>query len=222
MKTITIVGAGPGLGLSIAKKFGKNGFRVALVARNEIKLNQLVEELKQLGIEASAFKADILDSEQIRNAFTAIKEKYGFIDVVEYSPIPGADSLAGALEVTEANAQYQFQYNVLGAITSVQQVLRQMLDKQTGALLFTTGASSVYPVPMMGNVGIAMAGLRNYILNLNSALTDKGVYVGHIAIGVWMQEGSGIQDRIADIWYDMYTKQNRIEEVITEERMALN
>lgn len=46
MKTIAIVGAGPGLGLSIAKKFGKNGFQVALVARNEEKLNQLVAVLK--------------------------------------------------------------------------------------------------------------------------------------------------------------------------------
>ncbi|MES9743787.1 SDR family NAD(P)-dependent oxidoreductase, partial [Priestia megaterium] len=52
MKNIVIVGAGPGLGMSIAKKFGKNGFRVALIARNEEKLNHLVIELEQLGIEA--------------------------------------------------------------------------------------------------------------------------------------------------------------------------
>lgn len=219
MKTIAIVGAGPGLGLSIAKKFGKNGFQVALVARNEEKLNQLVAVLKQNGIEAAAFAADILDAQQIKSAFNAIKERYGFIDVLEYSPIPSVQNLAGTLDVTEENVLHQFQFIVLGAISSIGEVLPAMLKKNTGALLFTTGGSSIHPTPMMGNVGIAMAGLRNHILNLNTELSGKGVYAGHIGIGVWMQEGSGVQDKIADIWYDMYIKRDRAEEYISEDKV---
>ncbi|MDQ0497227.1 SDR family NAD(P)-dependent oxidoreductase [Paenibacillus brasilensis] len=219
MKNIVIVGAGPGLGMSIAKKFGKNGFRVALIARNEEKLNQLVSELEQLGIEAASFQADILNKAQISLAFAAIKEKYGFIDVVEYSPTPSIDTVATALDVTEENALYQFQFNVLGAISSIREVLPDMLDKQSGALLFTTGGAAIDPVPMMGNVGIAVSGLRNYIINLNSELKDKGIYAGHVSIGIWMQPNSGVQDKIADIWYDMYTKRDRVEEFITEDKV---
>ncbi|MEK5163532.1 SDR family oxidoreductase [Paenibacillus sp. FSL R5-0527] len=219
MKTIAIVGAGPGLGMSIAKKFGQNGFRVALIARNEEKLNQLVVELEQVGIEAAAFQADILNKAQIGSAFAAIKEKYGFIDVLEYSPTPGIDTLANPLDVTEENALYQFQFNVLGAISSVRELLPDMLDKQNGALLFTTGGAAIHPVPMMGNVGIAISGLRNYIFNLNSELKDKGIYAGHLSIGIWMQPNSGVQDKIADIWYDMYTKRDRVEEFITEDKV---
>ncbi|MCP1446981.1 SDR family NAD(P)-dependent oxidoreductase [Priestia megaterium] len=219
MKNIVIVGAGPGLGMSIAKKFGKNGFRVALIARDEEKLNQLVIELEQLGIEAASFQADILNKDQISLAFTTIKEKYGFIDVVEYSPTPSIDTVTNALDVTEENALYQFQFNVLGAISSIREVLPDMLDKQSGALLFTTGGAAVNPVPMMGNVGIAVSGLRNYIFNLNSELKDKGIYAGHISIGIWMQPNSGVQDKIADIWYDMYTKRDRVEEFITEDKV---
>jgi short-subunit dehydrogenase len=220
MKTIAIIGAGTGLGFSIAKKFGKNGFQVALIARNEEKLNKLVEALKQSGIEATAFKADILDKDQIKSAFTAIREKYGFIDVLEYSPVPGIQDLAGTLDVTEDNALYQFQFNVLGAISAIREVLPDMLAKKEGALLFTTGGASVSPVPMMGNVGIAMAGLRNYVLNLNTELSGKGIYAGHIAIGIWMQEGSGVQDQIADIWYDMYIKRDRAEEFIGKDTLS--
>ncbi|MCC3380296.1 SDR family NAD(P)-dependent oxidoreductase [Paenibacillus farraposensis] len=219
MKNIVIVGAGPGLGMSIAKKFGKNGFRVALIARNEEKLNQLVSELEQLGIEAASFQADILNKAQISLAFAAIKEKYGFIDVVEYSPTPSIDTVATALDVTEENALYQFQFNVLGAISSIREVLPDMLDKQSGALLFTTGGAAIDPVPMMGNVGIAVSGLRNYIINLNSELKDKGIYAGHVSIGIWMQPNSRVQDKIADIWYDMYTKRDRVEEFITEDKV---
>lgn len=217
MKTIAIVGAGTGLGLSIAKKFGKNGFQVALIARNQQKLNDLVAELKQSGIEASAFTADILDKAQIISAFNAVKEKYGFIDVLEYSPVPSVQNLAGTLDVNEENALHQFQFNVLGAISSINEVLPAMLKKNTGALLFTTGGASIHPTPMMGNVGIAMAGLRNHVLNLNTELSGKGIYAGHIGIGVWMQEGSGVQDTIAEIWYDMYTRRDRAEEYISED-----
>jgi len=219
MKTIAIVGAGAGLGMSIAKKFGQNGFRVALIARNEEKLNQLVIELEQLGIEAASFQADILNKEQIEMAFAAIKEKYGFIDVLEYSPTPSINTVAPSLDVTEENALYQFQFNVLGALSSVRQVLPDMLDKQSGALLFTTGGAAIHPVPMMGNVGIAISGLRNYIFNLNSELADKGVYAGHLSIGIWMQPNSGVQDKIADIWYDMYITRDRVEEFITEDKV---
>jgi len=219
MKTIAIVGAGSGLGLSIAKKFGEHGFQVALVARNREKLNSLVAKLNKSGIEAAAFTADITDKAQISSAFDAIREKYGFIDVLEYSPIPSVQNLAGALAVNEENALQQFQFNVLGAISSINEVLPAMLEKHTGALLFTTGGSSIHPTPMMGNVGIAMAGLRNHVLNLNIELSDKGIYAGHIGIGVWMQEGSGIQDKIAEIWYDMYTKRDRAEEYISEDKV---
>ncbi|WP_293887433.1 MULTISPECIES: SDR family NAD(P)-dependent oxidoreductase [unclassified Sphingobacterium] len=219
MKTIAIVGAGAGLGLSIAKKFGENGFRIALTARNQQKLNDLVSRLNISGIEAAAFTADILDKAQIASAFDAIKEKYGFIDVLEYSPIPSVHNLAATLDVNEENALYQFQFNVLGAISSIREVLPDMLAKNTGALLFTNGGASFSPVPMMGNVGIAMAGLRNYVLNLNTELSGKGIYAGHIGIGIWMQEDSAVQDKIAYIWYDMYMKRDRAEEYISEDKV---
>lgn len=73
MKTIAIVGAGAGLGMSIAKKFGQNGFRVALIARNGDKLNQLISELEQLGIEAAPFQADILNKEEIEGPSPQLK-----------------------------------------------------------------------------------------------------------------------------------------------------
>ncbi len=154
---------------------------------NDEKLNQLVVELEHLGVEATAFPADILNNGQLGLAFAAIKEKYGFIDVLEYSPVPSIGTSAATLEVTEENALYQFQFHVLGAITSIRQVLPNMLEKQSGVLLFTTGGAAIYPVPMMVSVGIAMSGLRNYILNLNSELKDKGIYAGYLSIGIWMQ-----------------------------------
>jgi NAD(P)-dependent dehydrogenase (short-subunit alcohol dehydrogenase family) len=119
MPTIAIVGAGPGLGLSIAKVFGRNGFSVALVARTETKLDALVAELGEAGIDATGFAADVMDRPSLAAAFTRIKERFGDIDVLEYSPaphnpVPGI-TMAGPLEATVDNLQPQLDYYLYGA-----------------------------------------------------------------------------------------------------------
>ncbi|WP_141639171.1 SDR family NAD(P)-dependent oxidoreductase, partial [Paenibacillus riograndensis] len=73
MKTIAIIGAGPGLGFSLAKTFGKHGFRVALVSRSQEKLNHYSDQLNQMGIEARGFSADITNKMQLAAAFQQIK-----------------------------------------------------------------------------------------------------------------------------------------------------
>ncbi|ASA21609.1 SDR family NAD(P)-dependent oxidoreductase [Paenibacillus donghaensis] len=59
MKTIVIIGAGPGLGLSLAKKFGGNGFNVAAISRNSTKLEIIVSELQKLKIEAKSYATNL-------------------------------------------------------------------------------------------------------------------------------------------------------------------
>ena len=49
MKTLVIFGAGPGLGVSTARRFGKEGFRIALVSRNAGRLKSFVEDLAAEG-----------------------------------------------------------------------------------------------------------------------------------------------------------------------------
>ena len=60
MPTIAIVGAGPGLGLAIARRFGREGFRVALVSRAESKLDALAARLAEDGIQAAGLPATSL------------------------------------------------------------------------------------------------------------------------------------------------------------------
>jgi short-subunit dehydrogenase len=48
-RTIAIVGAGPGVGLAVAERFGREGFEVALIARDTKKLDDLVSRLKTTG-----------------------------------------------------------------------------------------------------------------------------------------------------------------------------
>jgi short-subunit dehydrogenase len=213
MKTIDIIGAGEGLGFSLAQKFGANGFQVALVARKKTKLDAMVEKLENDEIEVYAFPADVTDSNQLDDAITAIKHKYGFIDVLEFSPLSGNLPPLSTLELTEESLEQQFHGLVLGALRSVKHVLPDMLERGEGALLFTTPLSSIYPIPPTASVGIIASALRAYARDLHIELKPKGIYVGHLSLGLFMKPGEENPSLVASTWYDMYINKEKDEEI---------
>jgi short chain dehydrogenase len=88
MPVIAIVGAGPGLGLSVARRSGREGFTVALISRSAANLERLAAELAASGIEAAGFAADVRDRRSLTAALSATAERSGPVDVLEYSPAP--------------------------------------------------------------------------------------------------------------------------------------
>ncbi|MBP2326465.1 short-subunit dehydrogenase [Kibdelosporangium banguiense] len=206
MPVIAIVGAGPGLGIQIAHAFGAKGFKVALVARNAGKLDALVAELHAEGIEAAGFTGDIGKPETVAEAFTRIKERFGPVDVLEFSPADQALGATGVLEVTPETLQPQIDFYITGAIQAVKQVAPDMIAAKSGAILITTGGGSITPVPFLANINIAAAGLRNWTLNLHNELKPQGIYVAHIAISAWIGAGhpGAAPDVIARSYVELY------------------
>lgn len=217
MRTIAIVGAGPGLGLSLAKKFGENGFRVAVISRNAEKLALIVSGLEQLHIGAQAFAADVTDLSSLQRALRAAKETFGPIDVLEFSPYAGWATFTSVLETTPQSTLEQINSYLLPAILSVNEVLPDMMNSRSEAILFTTGISAMYPLPFVGNGGIVMSGIRNYAANLHNELKDKGIYVGHLSIGTAIEAGTtGDPDVIAETWYRQYESKEQFEAVFPQ------
>ncbi len=218
MKTLAIVGAGPGLGLSLAKTFGQREYRVALIARSQEKLDTYVQQLQALHIEAAGFAADVMNAPQLEAALARVKETFGPVDMLEYSPLPSWTESDAApvsvLDVTPESAIASLQMSVLGAITSVKAVLPDMLARGSGTLFFTTGISALIPLPSLGNFGIAVSGLRNYALNLHEALADRGIYAGTLCIGIRITKGDleNDPDHIAARIYEMCEQRDRVEE----------
>jgi short-subunit dehydrogenase len=211
------VGAGPTIGLSVAREFGRNGFNVGLIARNQDNLKKLVTELEGSGIKnVKTQVANVTASQELTAALNALRSEFGAIDVLEYSPALGFTNYKPTLDVSAENAQYSFNVLVAGAITAVQNVLPEFTARNDGGLLFTAGASALAPVPFLANVGIATAGLRNYLGNLSTTLKPKGIYVGCIYVGGVMKRGTEVDpDKIAAKHFEMYTKRDKHEEVIT-------
>ena len=121
MPVIAIIGAGPGMGLAIARIFGAQGYKVALLSRSPAKLEPLVAELADQGIGAAAFTADVLDRASIASGLTAAKQQFGSIDVLEYSPADRGLPLASISQLTHDNLQVALDFNVHGALAAVEE-----------------------------------------------------------------------------------------------------
>ncbi|MER0241087.1 SDR family NAD(P)-dependent oxidoreductase [Streptomyces sp. HSW2009] len=223
MPTLAIVGAGPGMGLAIARTFGSRGFDIALISRTREKLETLVAELGQEGIRAAAFPADILDRAALTDALAAVGAHFGGIDVLEYSPAPHSPvpglTLATPSEVTVDNLQPVIEYTLYGAVAATRAVLPAMRAAGAGTLLFTTGGGSVNPVLMFGNANAAQAALRNWVINLNHELAGSGVHAAHVAINVWIGENGpedgpkATAEQIAPLYWDLHENRDRSEAV---------
>lgn len=211
MPLIAIVGAGPGLGIEIARTFGHRGFAVAMIARNTAKLDALAAQLHAEGIEAAGFPGDINKPDTITEAFTRVKERYGPVDVLEFSPADPTLGAVGVLDVDPATLQPQLDFYLNGAIHAVRQVAADMIAARSGTILVTTGGGSITPVPFLANINIAAAGLRNWTLNLHNELKPHDVYVAHVAISAWI--GSGNPDAAPEVIAQRYAElyETRVE-----------
>ncbi|MFF2405419.1 SDR family NAD(P)-dependent oxidoreductase [Streptomyces sp. NPDC058092] len=219
MPTIAIVGAGPGLGLSIAKVFGGHGFDVALISRTKDKLDSLVAELTENGITAEGFPADVADPAQLTGALKTAIARFGQIDVLEFSPHAGL-SMTSPKEVTIDTLRPQIDSLLYGAVAAVQAVLPGMLEAGSGTLVFTTGGGAINPYPMLATANIAQAGQRNWAINLHNALADQGIYAANVAInlviGTEAPEGVPYRspDEIALDYWALHTSRDQAEHFI--------
>ncbi|MFQ6396521.1 SDR family NAD(P)-dependent oxidoreductase [Nocardia sp. KC 131] len=228
-RTAAIIGVGPGLGMSMAHRFGREGFRVALISRSDARHGVYLRDLASHGIDATAHVADVTDRERLRSVIAEIGNDGG-IELVYY----GTGATVQPVSITEidsAAARSAFEW-VWPAIDVVSDVLPGMLDRGDGGLFFAGGLSSVRPMPMLGQLALASAAVRNYALTLHAALADRGVYAGTLTIGGLIERGDihamvtadperfGASDghtldpdRLADTAWEMYSTRDRAEEV---------
>jgi NAD(P)-dependent dehydrogenase (short-subunit alcohol dehydrogenase family) len=219
MPTIAIVGAGFGMGLSVAKVFGGHGFDVALISRSQANLDALVGQLDELRVTAAAFPGDVSDRASLTSALERAAAHFGGIDVLEFSPSArkGGIVTADPLGVTVENIQPHIEYYLYGGIVAAQVVLPAMLETGAGTLLFTQGSASIDPVPMYANINPAQAALRSWVLNLHKVIAGNGIYVCHIAIGVPIfparPDASTDADDIAPDYWDLHINRDTPEHI---------
>jgi short-subunit dehydrogenase len=204
--SLVIVGAGPNLGAAVARRFGREGMPVGLIARDRTRLDALAAELAATGITADVATADIRDPAALSAAIGALSERLGPVEVLEYSPLPAREFMKPLLETTAEDVRGPLEFSVLGAVAAATAVLGPMLDAGSGTILFTTGGAAVNPNPLRAGVGISFAAEVAYARMLHDELRDRGIHVGHTAIGGRIAPGLDHEpDDVAEVLWRQHT-----------------
>jgi NADP-dependent 3-hydroxy acid dehydrogenase YdfG len=180
--TFALVGAGPGLGLSTARRFGAAGHTVALIARSTQHLDDLTAELTRDGIQARGFPADVLDAASLTTALHAAADALGPIEILQYSPVPRADFMKPVLDTDADDLSAPLTFSVKGPVTSVHAVLPGMRRLGRGTLLFVNGGSAVRPHPERAGTSIAFAAESAYARMLHDALAPENIHVAQLIV----------------------------------------
>ncbi|MDO9352545.1 MAG: SDR family NAD(P)-dependent oxidoreductase [Solirubrobacteraceae bacterium] len=182
MTTIAIVGAGRGLGAAVARQFGREGFDVALIARNEHRVKALATDLGSDGVNARGFTADVRDPSSIAATLEEITESIGPIEVLQYSPLPQKDFMRPVLETTPAELVGPIEFSVYGPVAAVRQVVPGMRFLKRGTILFVNGGTAVRPKPDFAGTSVAFAAQSAYAEMLHDELAGDDIHVAQLII----------------------------------------
>ncbi|RII95324.1 SDR family NAD(P)-dependent oxidoreductase [Clavibacter michiganensis] len=182
MTTLAIIGAGPGLGAAVARRFGREGFAVALIARNRTRVDELAATLRDEGITAAGFTANVRDGDSLRTALEQASERLGPIEVVQYSPLPAKDFMRPVLETVAADLVGPVEFSIYGLATVAHHVIPGMRALGQGTLLFINGSSAVRPRDGVTGTAVAFAGESAYAQLLHDALVLEDIHVGQLII----------------------------------------
>ena len=220
MTTLAIIGAGKGLGAAVARRFGREGFAVALISRHQGRLDALAAELEQDGVQAKGFTADVRDPQSIAAALERATETLGPIEVLQYSPLPQKDFMRPVLETTPEDPKGPVEFSIYGPVAAVHQVvpgMRFLPEGSTPSILFVNGGSAVKPGRNVTGTSIAFAGQKAYVDLLHEVLGEEGIYVGQLIIGGAIVQGDDEKDPdvLADRIWTLHEKRDTLRDQVS-------
>ena len=205
MSLCTIIGVGPGIGLSVAKKFAREGFDIALVSRDEEKMKKYAREFTLKGTKARGFTADAGYFDSLRMKFSQIESWMGHTDVLVYNTAIVAKS--SPTSITGEEFMAELQADIGGAFVAVQQILPSMERKGNGTLLFTGGGFAHDPSPRFTALSAGKAGLWNLCMNLAKEYEPKGIHVATVSVyGKVAPNTAYDPDKIAGEFWRLYSQ----------------
>ncbi|MBA4862009.1 SDR family NAD(P)-dependent oxidoreductase [Streptomyces sp. PSKA54] len=208
MTTFALVGAGPGLGLATARRFGAAGHSVALISRSAERLDSLTAELASDGIQARGFTADVLDPASLTAALQDAAGTLGPIEILQHSPVPRADFMKPVLDTHADDLDAPLAFSVKGPLTCVNAVLPGMRALGRGTLLFVNGGSAVRPNTAVAGTSIAFAAESAYAHMLHDALAPENIHAAQLIVpgAIRPDAEHSSPDALAQRLYDIHTE----------------
>ena len=175
-----VLGVGPGLGAAISRRFAREGFAVALLARSEESTTPVREEIEGSGGGALAVQADATDASSVASAFDRVRDALGDPEVLVYNA--GAFRMGGILDVSPEDFDACLKANCAGAFYAAQQVLPAMLQHGRGTVILTGATASLRGSAKFSALATGKFALRALAQSMAREFGPQGIHVAHAII----------------------------------------
>ena len=184
-----IIGAGPGLGLALARCFIGAGMYTGIAARSGERLQAMY---KELGSQVTTYSCDVTDEENVSQAFGQLQKDLGVPDLVVYNA--GAYQPARVVDIDTADFERCWRVGCLGGFLCGREAARIMLKAGHGTILFTGATASLRGGAGFANLAVGKFGLRALSQSMARELGPENIHVAHVII-----DGQIMSERHADL-----------------------
>jgi 3-oxoacyl-[acyl-carrier protein] reductase len=176
-----VTGASQGIGQACALKLAESGATVALAARNQEKLNEIVQQIAGRGGQASAFALDVAEEEQIKSTIKSILAQFGKIDILVNNAGITRDQLV--MRMKRADWDSVLSTNLTAAYLCIQQVIASMLKQRWGRIINMTSVFGRMGQAGQANYAASKAGLIGLTMAIAREVGSRNITCNAVAPG---------------------------------------
>jgi NAD(P)-dependent dehydrogenase (short-subunit alcohol dehydrogenase family) len=169
-----VVGAGPGLGMALSRRFAEGGFTVAIASRDRARLDA------DAGGSIHAYTCDAGDAASVAQLYDAIARDHGDPSLVVYNA--SAMVRGSVLDLDPAEVERVWRISCLGALLVGQQAARRMVANGRGTILFTGATAALRGGANFAGFAIGKFGQRALAQSMARDLGPKGIHVAHVIV----------------------------------------
>jgi NAD(P)-dependent dehydrogenase (short-subunit alcohol dehydrogenase family) len=179
-RVAAVMGVGPGLGASVSRRFAREDFAVALMARREESVAGVREEIEGRGGTALPVTADATDRGSVQAGFERVRAELGDPEVLVYNA--GDFQVGGILDVSPERFDECFRANCAGAFYAAREVLPAMVERGRGTILLTGATAALRGSARFAALAVGKFGLRALAQSMAREFGPQGVHVAHVII----------------------------------------
>ncbi len=182
-KVALVTGGSRGIGKSIALELAKNGANIAInYANSSEKAEKVIEEIKNLGVNAISIKANVSSEDDVNNLVKTIEKELGKIDILVNNAGITKDNLLIRMKTQEF--EDVLDVNLKGTFLCTKAVARAMMKKRYGKVINITSVVGIVGNAGQGNYSASKAGVIGFTKSMAKELGSRGIRVNAVAPGL--------------------------------------
>jgi len=202
-QTLWLLGCGPGIGMSVASRFAREGFFLGLITLDATPIEPCVQKLRASGVRIELFEGDVRDDLCLIKQMKFFERSIGMPSVLVFNASAGVKCPASALKVDDLAADLDI--NLMAPLKATQFVLPSMRSANSGTILFTGGGIAVKPQTDMASASIGKCALRQLALLLHHELKPDNIHAATITVsGFVRRDGPLNPDYISEYYWKLH------------------